>query len=322
MAVRHRASTICVLGGTGFVGRSLVGLLVRRGYRVIVPSRAPERHRDLWVLPGTARPAIDVHDEAALAGVLVGCAAVVNLIGILNERGHAGAEFERVHAELAAKLVRACRSAGVRRLLQMSALKADAHHGPSFYLRTKGRAEESIKAAGDLAWTLFRPSAIFGPDDSFTNRFARLLRRLWVLPLPRGAARFAPVYVEDVARAFAVALEDSTAHGRTFELCGPDIFSLEEIVRLIGNTQRLRRRVWCVPDALGRVQAWLGEYVLPGKPLSMDNYRSLTVAAVCSTDGLAALGIQPRSLPALLPTYLGGAARQRRLARLRSAGRS
>lgn len=318
MAVRHRA-TICVLGGTGFVGRALVDLAVDRNYRVIVPSRAPARHHVLRVLPGVALPATDVHDETALARVLQGCRAVINLVGILNERGHDGTEFERVHVELAGKLVRACRRAGVRRVLQMSALKADGQRGASRYLRTKGRAEDAIKAAADLDWTIFRPSAIFGPDDSFTNRFARLLRFAWVLPLPRAEARFAPVFVNDVAAAFGAALEDSGAYRQTYELCGPEIYSLDEIVRLIRRTLGLRRAVWNVPDSVGRLQAWLGEYVLPGKPLSLDNFRSLTVASVCAQDGLGALGIEPKALSALLPTYLRGRPRQRRLARLRSS---
>lgn len=321
MAIRQRASTICVLGGTGFVGRSLVALLVERGYRVRVPTRAPERHRDIWVLPGVARPTVDVHDEAALAAALDGCNAVINLVGILNERGRDGSEFERVHTLLAQKLVRACRRTEVRRVLQMSALKADSRQGPSHYLRTKGRAEDAIKSAGDLAYTIFRPSVIFGPDDSFINRFARLLRWFWVLPLPRPAARFAPAYVDDVARAFAAALEDERTHGRTYELCGPEIYSLEEIVRLIASTLRLRRLVWPLPDRLGRMQAWLGER-LPGKPLSLDNFRSLSVASVCAENGFAALGIEPAALTALLPTALGRSARQRRLARLRSSTRA
>lgn len=320
MAVKPRA-TICVLGGTGFVGRTLVGLLIEAGYRVTVPSRAPERHRDVWVFPGVALPRVDVHDEAALAGVLQGCRAVINLVGILNERGHDGTEFERVHAELARKLVSACRRTGVRRVLQMSALKADAKLGPSHYLRSKGRAEDAIKAATDLDWTIFRPSTIFGPDDSFTNRFARLLRSLWVLPLPRADARFAPVFVDDVAAAFVTALEDSRTHGRTYELCGPEIYSLEEIVRLIRHTLGIRRAIWAVPDSIGRLQAWLGEYVLPGKPLSLDNFKSLTAASLCAEDGLRALGIEPKALSALLPAYLRGAPRQQRLARLRSATR-
>src|SRR5262249_44351078 len=144
--------------------------------------------------------------------------------GILNERGHDGSGFERAHVELAAKLARACRATGVPRLLQMSALKADAEHGPSHYLRTKGKAERVVAAecAGHVAYTIFRPSVIFGPDDSFTNRFASLLRRLPVLPLPRPEARFAPVFVDDVVAAFLAALDDPRTHSASYELCGPD----------------------------------------------------------------------------------------------------
>ncbi len=221
---------------------------------------------------------------------------------------------------LAEKLVDACRGSGVSRLLQMSALKADAVHGPSHYLRSKGRAEQLIASSG-LEYTIFRPSVIFGPHDSFINRFATLLRRLPVLPLPRAQARFAPVFVGDVAAAFATALGDERTIASTYELCGPDIYSLEEIVLLVRGLLGLRRLVVPLPDSLGRVQAWVGEYLLPGKPLSRDSFASLGVASVCSTNGLAALGIEPKSLAAVVPTYLGAASPHVQLARLRQSAR-
>lgn len=318
MAAKHRAPTVCVFGGTGFVGRAIVSALIDRGYRVRVPTRNPERHRDLWVLPGVELPVVDVRDDAAIGDVLTGCDAALNLIGILNETGRAeGAQFERVHAELPAKIVRACNAAGVERLLHMSALKADAHDGPSVYLRSKGRGEDAVKQLAErVRWTIFRPSVIFGPDDTFTNRFAGLIASSPVLPLPSPGARFAPVYVEDVAAAFRTALERRDTDSRTYELCGPDLYSLEEIVGLIRLTLGKRRCVVPLGDAAGRLLARIGEY-LPGKPLTLDNYRSMTVASVCSENGFAALGIAPQALATILPTYLGSSARQRRLTALR-----
>jgi NADH dehydrogenase len=323
MATPHRSRKICVLGGSGFVGRTLVARLIHDGHDVLVPTRSRVRSRDLWVLPGVDLVAADVHDERVLGGLVRGRDAVVNLIGILNERGHDGAEFRRVHVDLVAKLVRACRAGRVRRVLHMSALKADAEHGPSQYLRTKGLAESTLKelAGDELDYTIFRPSTIFGEQDSFTNRFASLLRMLPVLPLPAPDARFAPVFVEDVASAFHAALEDAGTYGNTYELCGPDIYSLAEVVKLVRWTVRRKRLVVPLPGALGLIQAFVGDYLVPGKPISLDNFRSLSVASVCSQNGFASFGITPRSLADVLPTYLAGASRQGRLARLRQGAR-
>jgi uncharacterized protein YbjT (DUF2867 family) len=323
MATRHRASRICILGGTGFVGRSLVGRLIPEGYDVVVPTRNRDNSRALWTYPAVELLELDVHDERALTDALRGCDVAVNLIGILNEEGHDGEGFKRVHADLPAKLVRSCRASGVRRLLHMSALKADAQAGPSHYLRTKGLGQDAIRdlAGSEVKYTIFQPSVIFGASDTFTNRFARLLRMLPVFPLPEAEARFAPVFVDDVARAFVSSIEDSETHGRTYQLCGPDIFSLAEIVRLVCWTLGLKRLVVPLPHWLGRIQAWIGEYLLPGKPLSLDNFRSLSEASVCSSNDFASFGIKPQSLGAVLPTYLAHAGRQGRLARLRKGTR-
>ena len=268
MAIKHRASRICILGGTGFVGRSLVGRLILAGYDVVVLTRSREASRALWIYPGVELLEVDVHDERALGDALRGCDVAINLIGILNEQGHDGAGFKKVHVDLAVKLVRSCLARGVRRLLHMSALKADAQLGPSHYLRTKGLAEAAIRdlAGSDVKYTIFQPSVIFGASDTFTNRFARLLRVLPAFPLPQAEARFAPVFVEDVAQAFVAAIDNSDTHGRTYQLCGPDIFSLAEIVRFVSWTLGRKRLVVPLPHWLGRVQAWVGEYLLPGKP--------------------------------------------------------
>jgi NADH dehydrogenase len=200
----------------------------------------------------------------------------------------------------------ACRKAGVYRLLQMSALKANAERGPSHYLRTKGQAEEVIKSrAGErIQYTIFRPSVIFGPEDSFLNRFARILKLSPVLPLSQLNARFAPVYVADVAEMFMRALADSRSFGKTYELCGPDIYTLEEILRYLCRELGVRRAIWKLPPPLGRFQAWVGEYLIPGKPFSRDNYRSLTVASVCRENGFAAFDIKPRRMQTIAPGYL------------------
>ncbi|HEX5418494.1 MAG TPA: complex I NDUFA9 subunit family protein [Gammaproteobacteria bacterium] len=304
MTVKPLTRTFCVLGGTGFVGRRLVSHLVREGYRVRVPTRNRQRHRDLLVLPGLELPAADVHDEQALPGLIRGCEAVVNLVGILNEPGHDGSGFSYVHVDLTAKLLGACRESGVRRVVHMSALKANAERGPSRYLKTKGQAEQLLKSQNEIDYTIFRPSAIFGPGDSFTTRFARLLKRLPILPLPCPEARMAPVFVEDVARAFTAALRENHVRNRAYELCGPDVYSLLEIVQLIRRELGIRRAIVPLPRPLGRLQAWAGDYLVPGKPFTLDNFKSLGVPAVCAENGLDSLKIQPSSLTALAPTYL------------------
>lgn len=307
MAVTTHKGTVCVLGGTGFVGRTLAARLTREGYSVRIPTRNRQRARKLLVLPGLELIQADIHDPDQLAALVNGCAAVINLVGILNERGHDGSGFEHVHVALAEKLMAACRKVGVRRLLQMSALKANADRGPSHYLRTKGQAEQVIsgRAGQTIRYTIFRPSVIFGPDDSFTNRFAQLLRMSPVLPLAQLSARFAPVYVGDVAEAFVRALPNSESFGRTYELCGPDIFTLEEILRFLCRELGIRRAILGLPRPLGRLQAFVGEY-LPGKPFSRDNFRSLTVASVCRENGFQAFGIRPKRMQPIVRSYITG----------------
>jgi NADH dehydrogenase len=299
---------VCVLGGTGFVGRAIVARLVRSGYAVRIPTRNRQRARGLLVLPGLELIQADIHEPAQLTELVRGSTAVINLIGILNERGHDGSGFQRAHVDLTEKLIEACRKTRVKRLLQMSALKANAERGPSHYLRSKGEAELAIKnrAGHSINYTIFRPSVIFGPQDSFCNRFARILRLSPVLALAQLNARFAPVYVSDVAEAFVRALPDSSSFGRTYELCGPDVYTLEEILRFLCRELGIHRAIVKLPPPLGRLQAWVGEYLLPGKPFSRDNFRSLTVASVCRENGFAPFGIVPKRMEPIVRSYLKG----------------
>ena len=299
------------------MGRSLCARLVSAGYAVRVPTRNRQRNRRLLVLPGVELLTADIHDSATLTSLFTGVDAVINLVGILNERGHDGSGFEKAHVELAQKVVQACQETGINRLIQMSALKANADRGPSHYLRTKGRAEQTIEelSGEQTQYTIFRPSVIFGPADSFINRFAGLLKMSPVLPMPQLNARFAPVYVEDVATAVIEALSNAHTHGKTYELCGPDIYSLREILNLIKRELRIKRLVVGLPMPLARIQAWVADYLIPGKPFSLDNLRSLSVSSICSENGFAALGIEPKHLHTIASTYLAPA--QDPLAKLR-----
>jgi uncharacterized protein YbjT (DUF2867 family) len=297
---------VCVLGGSGFVGTELVIRLVRAGHWVRVPTRSLRRVQQLRVLDTAELRVANVHDPRVLGQLFAGCDAVINLIGILNPGS--GASFEAVHTGLAARVMAAARPAGVRHLLHMSALGAD-EHGPSRYLRSKGAAETHLRAAtladpSHPTVTIFRPSVIFGPGDSLTNRFAELLRLSagW-LPLARAGARFAPVSVFDVAEAFLRALTRSSSRGATYELCGPEVVTLEEIVRRTAGAVGLPCHIVPLPDLIARLQGVVMG-LLPGKPFSLDNFRSLTVDSVCREDGCAALGIIPAPMLAVLPQYL------------------
>jgi NADH dehydrogenase len=235
--------------------------------------------------------------------------AVINLVGILhgrrgraNERGpnDYGPDFARAHVELPQAIVSACRAAGVRRLVHVSALGASAQ-APSQYLRSKGIGEQVVLAAEDLDVTVFRPSVMFGPQDSFLNRFAALTRFLPVLAIPCPQARFQPVYVRDVALAIAASLDDMVSHGWRYELGGPREYTLRELVELVCRVTGRSRWVIGLPDGLARLQAWVLEH-LPGKLMSRDNLDSMKVPNVTSAP--FPFGIQPQPVEAVLPSYL------------------
>jgi len=302
---------VCVLGGSGFVGTELVTRLVQAGHWVRVPTRNLGRAERLRVLDTAELRLANVHEPRVLSPLFRDCDVVINLVGILNARG--AASFEAVHTLLAAKVMAAARAAGVRRVLHMSALGA-GERAPSRYLRSKGAAEAQLRAAHPEsahphpAVTIFRPSVIFGARDSLTNRFAGLLRlgAGW-LPLVRAGARFAPISVLDVAEAFVRALGEHASFGATYELCGPEVMTLEEIVRLTARVAELPCHIVPVPDMLGRMQG-VALGLLPGAPFSLDNFRSLTIDCICRQNGCAALGITPRPMLAGLPLYLAPAA--------------
>jgi NADH dehydrogenase len=297
--------TVLIVGGTGFVGRHLVCRLVDAGYRGVVVTRRRDRARPLFLLPTVEVVEADAGDVPALARLAQGAAAVVNLSGIINETGRQ--TFAQAHVEVTRNVVAACKTAGVRRLLQMSALNADPA-GPSQYLRSKGEAE-ALVAASDLDWTIFQPSVIFGRDDSFLNLFANLMRVMPVLALGAPDAKFQPVYVGDVAGCFVHALGDAATIGQRYPFCGPKVYTLHELVRYVGATTRAVRPVLRLGPALTKLQAFALEH-LPGKLMSRDNLASMQKDSVCGCPFPAVFGIVPTALEAVAPTYLApGAAR-------------
>jgi len=318
-----RAQTITVLGGTGFLGTRLVARLIKDGHEVTVLSRDREQHKHLLVLPGLTLKNCDVYNEAQLSECFRGKDVVINLVGILNERGFGGAGFRRAHTELTRCVLLAARSAGVTRLLQVSALKA-AVDAPSYYLRSKGEAERLIReSSATLDWTILKPSVMFGPGDSFLNRFAGLLAAVpLIFPLAKPNARFQPVLVDDVIEALLRCLHGGAANRQTYELGGPQVYSLREIVGLVAKLTGQRRWIVGLPDALAYMQALAMNFV-PGRPFSTDNYRSLTIDSVCADDGFAKLGLKPQSMVASARQYLGALEDNARLSHNRtSAGRS
>ena len=296
---------ICVLGGSGFIGRHLVEKLVERGDFVVVPSRRRERAKHLITLPTVDVVQASIHDPATLARLFAGCDGVVNLVAVLQGRRGSpyGPDFAQAHVELPNKVIAACVATRVPRLLHMSALKA-APDGPSEYLRSKGDGEGAVVAArGELAATIFRPSIVFGPEDNFLNLFARLQRWLPLIFLACPEAKFQPVYVEDVARALVASLDADEALGRAYDLVGPTVYTLRELVECAGRLSGHPRPIIGLGPRLSYLQAWAMEFV-PGKPMSRDNYHSLSVDSV--SEGRLPFGLQATPLEAVAPVFLKG----------------
>lgn len=309
-------TTVCVIGGSGFVGRHLCQQLAAQGYRLRVPTRNRECAKALILLPTVDVVVADVQDPAALAALVQGCDAVINLVGVLHDaRGKRG--FAAAHVALARKVVDACRASKVRRLLQMSALAA-ATDAPSAYLRSKGEAEMIVRESG-LDFTIFRPSVIFGPDDSFLSLFACLSRVLPVIALASPGARFQPVYVDDVAAAFMRALPDTGTFGKSYDLCGPQRYTLRELVAFVCRITGNRRPIIGLNTALSYAQACAMEW-LPVKLMTRDNLRSMQVDSV--SDSAFPFGIKPQALEAVAPVWLATRTPRARYQRFRSvAGR-
>ncbi|MBN8765997.1 MAG: complex I NDUFA9 subunit family protein [Thiobacillus sp.] len=322
---------ICILGGSGFVGTRLVSQLAARGLEVRVLSRRREMAKELILLPTVEVVEANVHDQPELIQHFRGMDAVINLVGILHEskigrsdlpnarRG----DFQKVHIELPRKVIHACGQSGVQRLLHMSALGADPN-SRSAYQRSKGIAEALVREAAmrhsqhenwylngpkfirgyDLNVTLFRPSVIFGRGDSFLSMFSRLLRMSPVLPLASAGSRFAPVHVEDVARAFADSLDNPATYGQTYDLCGPNTYTLQELVTYVGEVIGKPRGIIPLGKWASYFQAWAMEFKPGRKLMTRDNYYALCTDNVCRGGWPPVFDFQPASLEAIAPEYL------------------
>ena len=291
-------NNVLVLGGTGLLGRHIVRQLAARGMQVRVPTRNRDRARELILLPTVDVVKADIHDPATLKRLLAPVDAVVNLVGILH------GNFQLVHVELPRKVLAACRETGVARLVHVSALKAKAD-GPSAYLRSKGEGEQLVRAAQaeQLQTTILRPSVIFGREDRFLNLFAKLAHALPALALACPQARFQPIHVDDAARAVVQSLTDARTFGATYDLCGPRVYTLRQLVEYVVRTAGLRRPVIGLGGWLSTLQAGLLER-LPGKLMTRDNLASMQVDNVCDCAFPEVFGFLPSPLEAVVPMYI------------------
>lgn len=309
---------ILVLGGGGFVGSTLVNQLAAAGFTVSLPCRQRARRMALAGHPRIHVIEADIHDETTLTRLIQGCAAVINLVGILHSRSMGkpySTDFEQTHVTLPGKIIAACRTASVRRLVHMSALKADPA-GPSEYLASKGDGERLVQAAAsDLQITIFRPSVIFGTGDEFLNTFVRLHRVAPILPLGFGQSRLQPVWVDDVAAAFVACLNDAATFGQSYDLCGPRVYTLRELVEYAAKLAGRRAPVIPLCPTLARLQAGL-LWQAPKPLLSPDNLRSLQVDNICSPSCHPFPGWQPKALEEIAPVLM--APQESRLAALRA----
>ena len=296
-----RIRNVCLLGGAGFVGSHVAHRLDAAGYQVKVLTRRREAAKHLILLPNVQVVECDVMDDGALRNALAGADAVINLVGILHENH--GATFAAAHAGLPRRLAKACNNEGVSRLLHVSALNADVA-APSAYLRSKGEGEAAVKQSG-LEWTVFRPSVVFGAGDSVLTLFARLARWVPVMFLACPNARFQPVWVEDLASAVAQSLNNPQTVGQSYDLCGPNVYTLRELVAFAAQCAGASPRIVGLNDRLSYLQAWAME-LLPVKLMTRDNVLSMKIDSVCGCAFPAIFGITPTSLEAIAPEYLAG----------------
>ena len=309
---------IVLVGASGFFGRYVLNALVADGHNCVVLTRAAGRHGDIVMLPDVELVQADVYDVEVLADLFAGADVVVSMAGILNESGGDGKGFHKVHVEMIEAIVLACKQAGVTRVLHVSALHAGK--GSSHYLKSKGEAEALLNNATGLKVSIFQPSVIFGRGDSFFNRFATMLHLSWVMPLACPKSRLQPVYAVDVASVMVAAMEDPMTWGKCFELGGPQIYTLKQLVEWTASTMGLRRYIMGLPKPVSAAMA-LVMGLVPGKPFSMDNYRSLQTDNTTDKNGFAYFGITPRAIDTVVPDYLTSSIQQRRLQTCREQAR-
>jgi NADH dehydrogenase len=295
---------VTVLGGSGFVGSSIVAKLDAAGYQVTVISRRRESAKHLILLPKVQVVQCDIYDQQKLKNVLEGSFAVINLVGILHESGRSS--FEQAHHQLPRRLAQSCVDLGIDRFIHMSALQA-SKSAPSQYLRSKAAGESAVSEFNKkLNVTIFRPSIIFGRHDSFFNLFANLIKFLPVIMLAKPDAKFQPIWVEDVSSCFVNALENPDTYSKTYELGGPQVFTFRELIQKVMSILSVSRPIIGLSDKLSYLQGFAMEF-LPVKLMSRDNIKSMRVDSVTGQMLAPELGVSLMPLDAVVPEYLTNA---------------
>jgi len=289
---------ISIIGGSGFVGRAIVQQVVAAGHQVTVACRHPERARDLLV-DGAALVKTDVVDGTGIEDAVRGADTVIYLVGLLFEKGRQN--FAAAHVDGVARVVAACKEAGVKQYLHMSALGAGKVE-ESVYARTKGEAEALVAESG-LNWTIFRPSVIYGEGDNFFNQFKAMSAMLPVLPVISGATRFQPVWVEDVARAFVSSIANKKVSGKSYELGGPKSYSFRALLELLMDALDRDRLLIDVPPFAARLMA-LFTGILPTPPITLDQLKLLAHDNVIDGEAFPAIFGEPAAVELVLPTYI------------------
>ena len=297
MTIHH----ITILGGAGFVGASIVAKLDEAGYQVKVLARRRETAKHLILLPNVQVVECDIADNHALKDALKGCDAVINLVGILHETSKNN--FEKIHHQLPRRVAQMCEELDINRLIHMSALQANKH-APSAYLKSKAAGEAAVNEYNKkLDITIFRPSVIFGQGDSFLTMFANLVKFLPVIALAKPNAKFQPIWVEDVAQCFVNALENTATYGKSYELGGPQIYTLKDLVQKVMDILGKNRPIIGLNDSLSMAQGFMLE-LLPIKLITRDNIRSMQVDSITAQPIATELAVTPTALDVVVPEYL------------------
>ncbi len=276
---------ISILGGTGFLGLSVINALSKTNYKINIITRNKEKNKKILVYPNTKLIQADIHNNVELIESTKNSDVLINLVGILNEKGHTGKGFKKAHSDLARIIINACKENNIKRILQVSALNADPK-GPSHYLRTKGNAENYLMINGKRFSnvTVFKPSVLFGKGDSFILKFSSLLNYMpYIFPLACHSAKFAPIFVDELSDFIISKILDSKSFNKKYNLCGPKIYSLRKILELIIQAKKRKIKILPLPKEISKLQAYVMEF-FPGKPFSLDNFNSCQIDSVCISD--------------------------------------
>jgi NADH dehydrogenase len=291
---------VCIIGGSGFVGRAIVHEAISQGHQVTVACRHPERARSL-LLSCERLVRADVADGSGLDDAVQGADIVINLVGLLFEKGRYN--FETVHVQGTEHVLAACTKAGVSQYLHMSALGAGQVED-SKYSMSKGAAEDQVRQT-EINWTIFRPSIIYGAGDSFFNKFKKMTDILPVLPVISWYTRFQPVWVEDVARAFVASIGNKHVTGKEFELAGPKVYKFRQLQELLMDTLGRKRMLFSMPDKVAELLAAVTRF-LPTPSITKDQLILLKHDNVVQGEAFPKIFGDPSALEDILPTFICG----------------